>query len=61
MKYMPVIEKGEHLDLDFIKYRQTEKITIHSPGKLHAHIDGEYFHTVRFEIDILPKRFSFLY
>jgi diacylglycerol kinase (ATP) len=61
MKYMPVIEKGEHLDLDFIKYRQTQKITIHSPVKLHAHIDGEYFHTDRFDIDILPKRFSFLY
>ena len=61
MKYMPVIEKGEHLDLDFIQYRQTQKISIHCTSKLHAHIDGEYFHTDRFDIDILPKRFSFLY
>jgi len=61
MKYMPVIEKGEHLDLDFIKYRQTQKIAIHSPVNLHAHIDGDYFYTDRFDIDILPKRFSFLY
>ena len=61
MKYLPVIEKGQHLDLDFVKYRQTEQIIIHSPSKLHAHIDGEYFQTDYFEIDILPKRFSFLY
>ena len=61
MKYMPVIEKGEHLDLDFIKYRQTQKIIIHSAIKLHAHLDGEYFQTDYFDINILPKRFSFLY
>ena len=60
MKYLPVIEKGEHLDLDFIKYRQTERIIIHSPFKLHAHLDGEYFQADRFDIDVLPKRFSFL-
>jgi len=61
IKYLPVIEKGEHLQLDFVKYRQTEKIIIHSPSKLHAHMDGEYFQTDYFEIDILPKRFAFLY
>ena len=61
MKYMPVIEKGEHLDLDFVKYRQTKKISIHCASKLHAHIDGEYFYRDRFDIDVLPKRFPFLY
>jgi len=60
MKYLPVIEKGEHLDLDFIKYRQADKIIIHSSAKLHAHMDGEYFQTDYFDIEILPKRFSFL-
>jgi len=61
MKYLPVIEKGEHLNLDFIKYRKTDKIVIHSSSKLHAHMDGEYFQTDYFDIEILPKRFSFLY
>lgn len=61
MKYLPVIEKGEHLDLDFIKYRKTDKIVIHSSTKLHAHMDGEYFQDDYFDIEILPKRFSFIY
>lgn len=61
IKYLPVIEKGEHLNLDFITYRQTGRITIQSPFKLHAHIDGEYLQSDYFDIEILPKRFSFLY
>lgn len=61
MKYLPVIEKGEHLSLDFIKYRQTDKIIVHSPAKLHAHMDGEYFQADYFDIEILPNRFSFLF
>jgi diacylglycerol kinase (ATP) len=61
MKYLPVIEKGEHLNLDFIKYRQTDKIIISSPTKLHAHLDGEYIYADVFDIEILPRRFSFIY
>lgn len=61
MKYLPVIERGEHLDLDFIQYRQANKITVSSPVKLHTHVDGEYRHENIFEIEILPKRFSFIY
>lgn len=60
MKYLPVIEKGEHLGLDFVKYRQTGKIIIRSSAKLHAHLDGEYFRGDYFNIEILPKRFSFI-
>lgn len=61
MKYLPVVEKGEHLDLPFIKYRQDITIKITSVVKLHAHIDGEYVYTNTFDIQILPKRFSFIY
>jgi diacylglycerol kinase (ATP) len=61
MKYLPVIEKGEHLSLDFITYKKTDKIIIHSSVKLHAHMDGEYFQTDYFDIELLPKRFSFIY
>jgi diacylglycerol kinase (ATP) len=61
MKYMSVIEKGEHLNLEFITYRHTNRIVIESPTKLHAHVDGEYLYADRFEIEVLPKRFSFIY
>jgi diacylglycerol kinase (ATP) len=61
MKYLPVLEKGEHLDLPFIKYRMVNEITISSSVKLHAHMDGEYLCENKFDIEVLPKRFSFLY
>jgi YegS/Rv2252/BmrU family lipid kinase len=61
MKYLPVIEKGAHLDLDFVKYRQTNSISIQSITKLHAHVDGEYMYADTFDIEVLPKRFSFIY
>ena len=60
MKYLPVIEKGEHLNLEFIQYRQANKITIRSATKLHAHLDGEYLFADVFDIEVLPKRFSFI-
>lgn len=61
IKYLPVIEKGEHLNFDFITYRQANKVIIDSSTKLHAHVDGEYLQSNYFDIEILPKRFSFLY
>jgi diacylglycerol kinase (ATP) len=61
MKYLPVIEKGEHLNLPFIHYKHVDQITISSSAKLHAHMDGEYLQENVFEIQVLPKRFSFLY
>jgi diacylglycerol kinase (ATP) len=61
MKYLPVIEKGEHLDQDFLEYRHVKQVTISSPVKLHAHVDGEYIQENLFDIEILPKRFSFLF
>jgi diacylglycerol kinase (ATP) len=61
IKYLSVIERGEHLNLDFIKYRQTDRIIIHSSTSLHAHMDGEYLYESYFDIEILPGRFSFIY
>ena len=61
IRYLPVIEKGAHLQLPFVQYRQEKRIIIESPVKLHAHLDGEYIISDRFEIDCLPKRFPFIW
>lgn len=61
MRILPIIEKGEHLELPFIQYRQVKTVTITSPVELHGHLDGEYIRENNFDITILPKRFSFLY
>lgn len=60
LRYLPVIERGEHLQLPFIKYGQTGRIAIKAETTLHAHIDGEYISADTFEIGVLEKRFSFL-
>jgi YegS/Rv2252/BmrU family lipid kinase len=59
IKLLPVIEKGEHLDLHVIRYLQREKIFIQTTSNVHAHIDGEFLNSDKFEIDCLPKKFLF--
>ncbi len=61
IKYLPVIEKGEHLSLPFVRYVQTTEVEITTTKPVHAHIDGEYLSTDRFLIRALPARFRFLY
>lgn len=60
LRYLPVIEKGKHLHLPFVKYHQTKQVTITSTKALPAHRDGEYFSDTRFEIHVLEKAFAFL-
>jgi diacylglycerol kinase (ATP) len=60
MRYLPVIERGEHLQLPFVSYHQAGHVLIQSQAALHAHIDGEYFSANTFEIQCLVKRFAFL-
>ncbi len=60
IRYLPVIEKGAHLQLPFVHYRHTTQVTIESAVPLHAHVDGEYCYASLFHISCLPNRFSFL-
>jgi diacylglycerol kinase (ATP) len=59
MRYIPVIERGEHLDLPFIQYYHKEKVMIKSEYQLPAHLDGEYISSDRFEISVVPNKFLF--
>jgi YegS/Rv2252/BmrU family lipid kinase len=56
---LPVIEKGEHLDLSIIRYFQTKRIFIHATSNVPAHLDGEFLNSDKFEIKCLPKKFLF--
>ena len=60
IRYLPVIEKGKHLQLPFVQYKQVSSIVISSKEKLYAHIDGELEINKRFGIGILPEHFSFI-
>jgi YegS/Rv2252/BmrU family lipid kinase len=61
LKYLPVIEKGKHLELSFIHYFKTKKILIESDELMEAHLDGEYYSDKKMEIEILPGKFLFRY
>jgi YegS/Rv2252/BmrU family lipid kinase len=61
LRWMPVIERGAHLGLPFIKYFKTEKIVISSDTMIDAHLDGEYYSARRLEIEVLPGKYFFRY
>jgi diacylglycerol kinase (ATP) len=61
LKYLPVIEKGRHLNLPFVTYVKSAMVIIKALQELPAHADGEYFFATEFNIECLPARFLFLY
>ena len=61
LRWLPVIEKGKHLDLPFIKHFRTKKIVITSDKGMDAHLDGEYYSAKRLEIEMLPGKYLFRY
>ena len=61
LRWLPVIEKGKHLNLSFIQHFQTKKIIIESDEMIQSHLDGEVYKGKKLEIEILPKQFLFRY
>ena len=61
LRWLPVIEKGKHLDLPFIKYFRTKKIIITSEQSMDSHLDGEYYSAKRLEIELLAAKYLFRY
>jgi diacylglycerol kinase (ATP) len=61
LRYLPVIEKGKHLGLSFIRHYVTQQITIQTPQKVFAQLDGELIEGKKFEIKILKGQFNFKY
>lgn len=61
LRYLPVIEKGRHLNLSVINYFTTTQITIDSDSLIQYHLDGEYFEAERLEIKMLAAKFLFRY
>jgi diacylglycerol kinase (ATP) len=60
-RYLPVIEKGKHLNLPFIQYKKAKQITVESDTPLQAHLDGEHLISSTFEISILPGYYQIRY
>jgi len=59
LRYLPVIEKGRHLHLRFIKHFTTTKITVASDTPIQYHLDGEYFEAQQLSIELLTDKLNF--
>ncbi len=61
LRWLPVIEKGKHLHLSFIKHLPVKKIIVECDSVIQSHLDGEYYTADKLEIEILPGRLLFRY
>lgn len=59
LRWLPVIEKGKHLGLSFIKHFRTKKLVVTSDTPMDTHLDGEYYSAKRLEIEMLPAKYLF--
>lgn len=57
--YVPVIERGKHLNLPFVSVFDLSDLTIKSSRIVSAHLDGELLESNEFRINLLPKAFKF--
>lgn len=61
LRWLPVIEKGKHLHLPFIKHLQVRKVVVESDSIIQCHLDGEYYEARKLEIEIIPGKYLFRY
>ena len=54
LRYLPVIEKGRHLELPFIDYSCPVEVRIEAQQELYAQLDGEMIKAKIFDIKIFP-------
>jgi YegS/Rv2252/BmrU family lipid kinase len=59
LRFLPVIEKGQHLELPFIHHQPVKNVTVSCTHIIHAQLDGELISHRHFEISILPGYFLF--
>lgn len=61
LRWLPVIEKGNHLKLPFIYHSWAKKILIESNELIQFHLDGEYYTSFKLDIEIMPGILLFRY
>jgi diacylglycerol kinase (ATP) len=61
LRFLPVMEKGKHLPLKFIRHFRTKKIIIESDTIIQYHLDGEYFEAEKLELELLPAQLQIRY
>jgi diacylglycerol kinase (ATP) len=61
LRYLPIIEKGRHLNLPIIRHFRTTQIIIQSDSPIQYHLDGEYYEADKLKIEMMASKFLFRY
>jgi len=61
LRYLPVIEKGKHLELPFIHYSHEDSVKIECDKELYAQIDGELISGSSFDIKVMKEGLNILF
>lgn len=61
LRVLPIIEKGNHIQLPFIHYEQHRAVTVKCEKEMYAQLDGELISGQTFEMTVQPARFLFRY
>jgi YegS/Rv2252/BmrU family lipid kinase len=59
LRNLPVIEKGNHLNLSCINHLLAKTICIESDILIQYHLDGEYYEASKLVIELLPGKLNF--
>jgi diacylglycerol kinase (ATP) len=57
--YLPLVEKGRHLQLPFVSAAKTIRVKIESPSPVAAHLDGELLESTVFDIELMAGKYLF--
>lgn len=61
LRYLPVIEKGNHLQLPFVVHRIAKEMSIENEKIIDISIDGELYQAKNLLIKVIPGKFYFRY
>lgn len=61
LRWLPVIEKGRHLNLSFVNHFKVKQISIESNESIIFHLDGEYYEATKLDIGLMPGKILFRY
>jgi diacylglycerol kinase (ATP) len=61
LRWLPVIEKGKHLNLSFVTHLKVRQISIESNESILFHLDGEYYEAAKLDVDIMAGKLLFRY
>ncbi|HMO33265.1 MAG TPA: diacylglycerol kinase family protein [Lacibacter sp.] len=59
--YLPLIQRGRHLQLPVVEHRPGVQFTVVCDRVLPAQLDGEYMESDHFTLTLLPGKFRFRY